>query len=260
LEVTETTVPDATQDFPPDLAPYGAEIRLQAVAAKAAFDSLERRITARKDLARQISTILRSGVPIPHPLKAEREQFERLNKDLANSIAPILGDIQAFLAAVGLIAGILWPSKMNRKGEDAEIAASRLARGERLRGVLGVSGDSKLRVRGGGEGDVRGGMLHFDEMIDAELRKGSQGEVATFWVGSSLEGTDAARPPAIRWLDEDSLVLWVAGRHGSLREYMEAVRDVGPRIQSKAVLSFVRGEGPPRENAIPLGMGLKFDR
>jgi hypothetical protein len=240
---------------PPELQPYLAEIRIQLSAANAAFVSLEARIAKRKEVARRISRILAAGGP--PPLTLEREEFEGLVRELANQPPRILSDVQGFLAAIGVIAKLLWPSPVRRGGASEEKVAKRLARGESLRRLLEVDPESVLKIRGGNEEDVRGGMLHFDEMLDDALDSGGSGPIETFYVGSSKEGTMPEPKKAIRRFDEDSLELWVGDRRGELRAYLEAARRVGTRIQSKAKLSYIVNDGASRER--PIGIGMRFD-
>lgn len=225
--------------------PYSIELRFQAAAATTAYKSLERRVAERKELTREVATILRAGIP---PLKLEREAFEAKVKAIGNAVAPILGDVQSYLAAVGVIESILWPSEARQGSESEGDVQARVDRGQAIRDLLDAPVSSPLQTTNRGEDDARGGLLHFDEMIDAYVRAETPKKYVSLEIGSAAERTAVLREGAIRWLDEDTLELWVAGRHRNLREVQEALRATIGKIEVTGLLSWTQGEGPPRES------------
>lgn len=250
------STPPEQRPIPEHLLAYAGEIRIQGAAAEAAFQSLESHLAERRALGRRISQISQDGGP--PPLQLERAQFEKLFSDFANLIGPILGDIQSFLAAVGIIASILWPSTQVRKGVPKERIASRISRAQEIRRILSISEDSPIRTRTGGQEDARGGLLHFDEMVEEFIAAQSSRKVVTFDIGSSLAGTDSGRSDAIRWLDEDTLDLWVNGRRSNLREVREGLRQAVSHVNINARVSYIFTKAPLPPGAVPIGFSVAF--
>jgi hypothetical protein len=247
--VTETT----PTLWPNWTLPYSIELKFQGSAAASAFKSLERRVAERRELAREVAAQIRDGVP---PLQLEQEAFEAKVRAIANAVGPILGDIQSFLAAVGVIESILWPSEARQRREsDGEVQA-RVERGRAIRDLLGVENTSPLQTTNRGEDDARGGLLHFDEMIDGFIREGGAGKYVSLEIGSAAERTAVLRAGAIRWLDEDTLELWVYGRHRNLREVETALRATIGKIEMRGNVQWARAEGPP--SATPRAPSIAF--
>ena len=218
----------AEETIPPELRVYMLELRVQASAAAYLFQDLEVKITERKRLAEGIQRINRGGGP--PPLEMERSSYERDVKTMTNLVGPILGDVQGFFSALGVIASILWPSQRSLRRETSEVVDLRLGRGAKIRRILGVHEDSILKTRTGGDEDVRGGLLHFDEMIDEFAQAHGNDTTVPLEIGSSALGTAVTRSTAVRWLDEDSLDLWVNGRKGNLRKLQEELQQTVGRI------------------------------
>lgn len=236
------------------LNPYSMELRFQLLVAKAAFESLESHIKTRQELGREFNRANRENPPPPLELE-QKEFYARYLTPITNLTGPILGDIQGFLAAGGVIASILWPSAHRFHNESKGAVTSRLARGAEIRELLGVTEGSILNSRTGGDDDVRGGFLHFDEMIDEFKRIHPGEDFVSFDIGSGSSGTSVRRSSAVRWLDEDTLELYVNGRHGNLRDLWNEIYRVLGRIQiSSTVQLFVGG----RREAGPPAPGLAF--
>jgi hypothetical protein len=246
--------PVSWSDLPADLAPFVSEILLQISAAESAFRSLERNLEVRKDLGKRISEIDRAGGP--QPLELEQRQYGQLIADIANIAGPILGDIQSFLAAVGIISDVLWPSPLRRKGVTTAMMENRVARGARIRLTLSVSEESSLRIRTGGSEDARGDFLHFDQMVEEYSRTHPGPTLVTFDIGSSATGTDVDRSRAIRRLDEDSLDLWVKERSSNLRGLLQELRQISSRIRFRWSVGFTRSTAPRGPAAIPIGVAI----
>jgi len=245
---------DMQEEWPPYLNAYSMELRFQLSAAKSALDSLEAFLARRKDLGKEFNRAQREDY-VPPP-EAERRAFlVRHLLPIANLSGPILGEIQGFLAAVGVVTSVLWPTAKKSRGESDRSLETRLARGAEIRRLLEVDEHSPLRSRTGREDDVRGGFLHFDEMID-EFHRVHPGEVfVSFDIGSAASGTASNRELAVRWLDEDTLELWVNGRSANLREiWKELVRVLG-RIQIIPSVSLKMG---PRRTDGPPAPGVAF--
>ncbi|HEY1197692.1 MAG TPA: hypothetical protein VGG32_03070 [Thermoplasmata archaeon] len=238
---------DARSVWPPELNAYSMELKFQLSAAKSAFDSLEAHVAKRKELGREFNRAQREDY-LP-PLEEERRAFYAKHLiPIANLTGPILGDIQGFLAAAGVVNSILWPSAKKFRETDHDVE-DRLKRGAEIRRLLSVDEDSILKSRTGREEDVRGGFLHFDEMIDEFLQTHPSEDFVSFDIGSAAEGTAVKRESAVRWLDEDSLELWVNGRQANLRDVLnELLRTLG-RIQLSGTVAFRmaprRTGGPP---------------
>jgi hypothetical protein len=233
------------------------ELRFQGSAAERAFRSLEEHVAERKRLTEGIQRVHREGGPLP--LQAEQESYKDQIGALANLIGPILGDIQGFLAAVGVIASILWPADRPFRGETSESVRSRVGLGAEIRGLLDIPSTSILNARTGGEEDVRGGILHFDEMIHQFISIRKSDSFVSFDIGSSALGTAVRRESAVRWLDEDTLDLWVNERRANLRSIEAELRRTVGRIQLTAEVSFVRSdrrEGPPFPFGLAYGTEL----
>jgi hypothetical protein len=245
--------PPATDDIPLSAiaTPFIGEIRVQCSAAAYAFKSLEARIEERRNLGREISEAIRAGGP--PPLELEQKEHEAKVLRFLNTFAPILADIQGFLAATGVVASILFPSLQPRKGVSTAQLAERKKRGKELCAALGVDESSVLRVRTGGTEDARGGLFHFDEMIEEFVTQNHPKSLVTFDIGSAMGGTPMRRKAAIRWLDENSLDLWVNGRHAKLREIRKEIQRVGSHIRSDASISWVRTKEAMRDTPVPVG-------
>lgn len=254
-EANAMTSPSPTEEtVPPDVRPYMLELRFQASAAAHLFQSLEEKVKERKRLAEVIQRINRDGGP--PPLEMERLEYQRHLKSMANLVGPILGDVQGFFAALGVIASILWPSERKFRDESDEAVNARVRRGAEIRRILGVREDSKLKTRTGRDEDVRGGLLHFDEMIDEFAQVQESDNFVPLDIGSSKLGTALARSKAVRWLDEDSLDLWVNGRQGNLRQLREELQRTVGKIQLSASLDFV-SSARRAGDAFPFGMSLR---
>jgi hypothetical protein len=243
--------------IPRRLQPYLMELKFQGSAAASAFRSLESKLADRRALGAEFRRASREEY-VP-PLEQEQQAFaQRYIAPLGNTTGPILGEVQSFLAATGVIASILWPSQRPFHGEPAAAVAARVHRGGELRQLLDVRDDSILRARTGGREDARGGFLHFDEMIDEFTQERRDGTFVSFDIGSEAEGTAMRRPNAIRWLDEDTLHLWVNGREANLREIKNELERVLGRITSNATVRFVR-DSSGRHRPSSFGMSFGTD-
>ena len=239
--------------WPRHLNPYSFELRLQFSAASSAFKSLEARIAERKRIAAKIQLIHRNGGP--SPLAMERDEFRGLVDSMVNLVGPILGDVQSFLAAVGVVSSILWPADRPFGKESSDSVQKRVAIGAEIRKLVGVSDDSILNASTGKGRDIRGGLLHFDEMMNAFRSTHPEGDFVSFDIGSAKNGTAVRRGEAVRWLDEDTLDLWVNGRDGNLRELLEELQRTVGRIQLTAKGTAQIG---PHRQGEPLSFGLAF--
>jgi hypothetical protein len=239
--------------WPDHLVPYAFELRFQLSAAETAFKSLERRIQERRRIALEIQEVRRTGGP--PPLQMERQAFNDLFWKMANMAGPILGDIQAFLAASGVVTSVLWPRPTPFGKESAQIVADRVARGKEICQFVGVVDDSILNTRTGGPDDVRGGFLHFDEMLEQFRRDHPTMKFVAFDIGSRAEGTSIRRADAVRWFDEDTFDLWVNGRSGNLRAIREELVRIGRRVTIKAELTMVHS-GRNDKDPPPFGMAF----
>ncbi len=250
-------MPEASpMPWPSWTSPYAIELKFQLLAADVAFKSLESRIADRKAIFSEIAGELKAGGP--PPIKVEQEAFRRKVQKSANLAGPILGDVQSFLAAVGVVESILWPSEAHYRDETAADRAARIERGKTIRNLLRVPDGSPLETTTRGEDDARGGMLHFDEMIDEMVRgRGAQGNVS-LEIGSAERGTATRRDEAIRWLDEDTLELWVGGRHRNLRDVHKALFDT-LKFETCGELSFSRSAGPPSAKPPPPSLAFGAD-
>ncbi len=214
------------------------ELKFQGSAAANAFRSLEAKLSERRTLAREFRQASHDEY-VP-PLELEQQAFvQRWIPPLGNIAGPILSEVQAFLAATGVIASILWPSPRRFRTESEPTVRERIARGAEIRALLGISEESILRTRTGGEEDARGGLFHFDEMIDEFARSMSGRTFVSFDIGSAAEGTAQMRAQAVRWLDEDTLDLWVNGRSTNLRSIKDELERVLGHLSSNAVVRLV---------------------
>ena len=240
--------------WPAQLNAYSMELKLQLSAATSAFDSLEAHIAKRKELATEFNRAQREDY-VP-PLEAEQRAFiQQHTLPIANLAGPIIGDIQGFLAAAGVVNSILWPSPRKFRGETDEFVELRLQRGSQIRDLLGVGDESILNSRTGGDDDVRGGFLHYDEMIDEFLRAHPGEDFVSLDIGSASKGTSIRRGLAARWLDEDTLDLWVNGRLANLRGIRDELMRVLGRIQIVTNLTIQMG---PSRDGRPSAPGLAF--
>jgi hypothetical protein len=228
--------------------PYAFELRFQASAARQAFNDLESDLNRRKELAERVRRGLEEG---PHPLLLEREAQVATALEFGNVIGPILGDVQAFLSALGIVEAILWPSAAKSRGESVENVTRRVERGRSLRALFGVPEDSPLQTRNRGTDDARGGLLHYDEMLDDWIRAHPGEEYTPIAVGSVTQGTAERRETALRWLDEDSHELRVGDRARNLKSALDALAAAVGHIQISANLTGLRGPGPKRANPPP---------
>ncbi len=252
--MTLPSTPREQQPIPGHLLAYAIEIRIQGSAAEASFQSLERHLAERRTLGKRISQINRDGGPLP--LQLERAEFEKLFRDFGNLIGPILGDIQSFLAAVGIVASILWPSIQPRRGVTKERIAHRMGRAQEIRQILSVSENSPIRTRTRGRDDARGGLLHFDEMVEEFIATHPSRKVVTFDIGSSRAGTDSGRSDAIRWLDEDTLDLWVNGRRSNLREVREGLQQTLSHLNISGRVDYIFTNAPLPTGDVPIGFSV----
>lgn len=243
--------------LPQRLQPYLMELKFQGSAAVSAVRSLESKLAERRSLAAEFRRASRDEY-VP-PLEQEQQAFaQRYVVPLANTAGPILAEVQSFLAATGVIASIFWPSQRRGRGVSAASFEARLRRGSELRQLLGVLENSILGARTGGEEDARGGFLHFDEMIDEFMRSSSEGTFVSFDIGSEAEGTAARRQNAVRWLDENSLELWVNARRANLRELKAELERVLGRITANATVLLAR-DSTGRRRPASFGMSYRTD-
>ena len=245
---------EAPKEWPRSLNAYSMELKFQLSAAASVFESLESHIAKRKELAREFNRAQREDYVLP--LEAEQHAFiEEHTLPIANLAGPILGDIQGFLAAAGVVNSILWPTRKKFRGETDRDVEQRLQRGNEIRQLLGVGEDSILNARTGREEDVRGGYLHYDEMIDEFLQTHPEEDFVSLDIGSATEGTSMKRGSAVRWLDEDTLDLWVYGRHANLRQIRNELVTVLGRIRLSTHLTLQMG---PRREGGPPALGMAF--
>lgn len=242
------------EPLPPHLQPYLMELKFQGSAAATAFRSLESKLAERRSLAAEFRRA--SHEEYVPPLEQEQQAFlQHYLVPLGNTVGPILAEVQSFLAATGVVASIFRPSRRTGRGVTAESLEMRLQRGAELCQRLNVSDNSILRMRTGGEEDARGGFLHFDEMIDEFMQTRAVESFVAFDIGSEAEGTAAGRDNAVRWLDENTLELWVNGRRANLRELKGELERVLGRITANAVVSFVQDNSGRRR---PTSFGMAY--
>jgi hypothetical protein len=191
---------------------YATELRNQAQIGTWAYAALQGTIRRRQRLVRRVLGIFETTKGAPGPKEAA--EIERLSRKAAVLTIRLLMYLQTFLASAGIISTLLWPS--SKRGTPAEVRA-RSHRAEELRRIAGAGKEMAIRFKPGGLDDVRGALLHIDEMIDdvVVLHPGERVEV--FGIGGAA---GAGLPPAswsVRSLDEDAMILRVMGRESKLK-------------------------------------------
>ncbi len=239
------TVPrESTPGKPVPPSAFLFEIRAQCRIAHQAFQEIEGELTGSRVARRAMVEEVEAASRI-NPGPATGSLKDAIGTE-ANRSVRLLGLVQTMLAAAGIVSTALWPSKSRAGGTTEAGLAKRQSRGEVLRRLFEVGDDSPLAFRDLREKDVRGGMLHFDEMIDqfASIHPGQQ--VRSLDIGA-LEAANGWSPEAaLRSLDENTLVLRVQGtppRTCDLRALDTELVRIGSRIQMSATVSTVRRPG-----------------
>jgi hypothetical protein len=126
--------------------------------------------------------------------------------------------------AVAQISKMLWPTSPRGK---VAVQASRVARGERLRALLGIHGENPLESR-----KCRDHLEHFDERVDAWLGP----DKPSFWFDFNIYQGFSEDDPEIKQqvraisLMESGLCVIVFGEVFSLYPIFEALHDLLGRI------------------------------
>jgi hypothetical protein len=226
------------------------EIRAQCTIAHRAFKDIERELTESRAARRaMVEAIEEASQTSPGPATGELK--DAIQRETGRSIL-LLGLIQAMLAAAGVVSTSLWPSKSKAGGVTELELTQRQGRGNALRQLLEVPDDSPLAFRDLREKDARGGMLHFDEMIDQFSANHPGEQVRSLDFGVLEAGADWSPGSALRSLDEETLILRIQGRPPrtcDLRALDAELLRVGGRVQISATVSSVRrprkSEGDP---------------
>jgi hypothetical protein len=232
------------------------EIQFQLGIMEKSFERLDHDIGLRRQIADRTSAIIHEGGP--PPLEAEQREFRSLFVDQIAATGHILGDIQNVIAAAGIVASILWPDRPHRKLTE-EQSREREARGTNLRTKLGVDGDSLLNYKLAREKDVRGGLLHVDEMIEEISWEQGGDSLLTFVSGPISTIPKEVLDSTVRWFDEENYVLHVKDRELPLRVLLGEVRQIGRhlRLQAKVRLQLTKPGAPPPVPFIGLISDLK---
>jgi hypothetical protein len=221
------------------------------VLAARAYTNLERLLGERQSLMDRGSEIVRAGGP--GPLQLEQENFANLQRDAADRLVDILLYLEAYLVAAGSISGLLFPT---RRDDPPGSALRRARRAEHLRGQLDVAEDSPLRIRATSGGDVRGGLVHIDEMIDVYGSAQGQADVLPFEVGREAVRGERIPGNFLRFLDDSTMVLKVGDRVANLRETRDEIRRIAGRIQLSATLSLLMTDQEVPPGAASTGFSL----
>ena len=103
---------------------------------------------------------------------------------MVNLIPKILDGLQSFLVSAGIISYLLWPDPRGRHGTTEAALAARRERGESFRRILEVSDESPLHQLRSRATDPRGGLVHYDEMLEDFIGAETDGELVTFQIGA----------------------------------------------------------------------------
>ena len=241
-----------TVDFPV----YAVELRFQGAAAKMAFDHLTAAVDRRRELGEKLRAIRKAGGPVP--LEAEQNDYRAMAMEMLNLVPRILEAVQSFLVAAGVISMLLWPDPRPRGNVSAEVLVLRERRGEYFRKRLNVGDDSALRKLRVKRTDARGGLVHYDEMLEEFSGLTSSDDLVTFEVGSLARLPGAWAPAAtVRWLDDETLTLNVNGRETQLRPLLDEIGRVVGQIQVSGKEGLVAGTSPTDLTSLAVGIGVE---
>ena len=220
------------------------EIRAQAFLAHKAFQELERDLRESRSVRRSVTEAV-DAASMSGPGAATGTLLDSLQAE-GNRVVRQLGLVQTVLTSAGVVSSIFWPSMSRAGGATVADLERRQARGKSLRDLFEVTEASPLASREVRERDARGGLLHFDELLD-QFAAAHPGQKVRAWDVGVLEAADDWDPAvALRSLDEETMVIRVQGRPPrscDLRALdIELVR-IGGRIQIKAEVSPVRRPG-----------------
>jgi hypothetical protein len=232
------------------LDPFMIEIRFQGSAAKRAFVRLEELLAERRALGIELRRIREAGGPLP--LQAELADYGEKAKRMANMIPWILESLQSYLVAAGILASILFPDERTRPGVTPDRIRVRVTRGAELRRILSAGAESPLAALQVRATDARGGLVHYDEMIEDFLGVGD--ELVTIQIGSFSTGAPLVRTDTVRRLDEDTLVLNVNGRETPLRALLDEIRRIASQIQVNGTETLVQGGHYPGYEGLAVGI------
>ena len=216
---------------------YMAELAWQCQIAVTSFTALKAELAARKVAAESLRHFVGGKSGLLDAQDKERAD-ELLGQAQGRTIRSLMY-LQSFLAAVGIVSEIFWPN--TTRGTQAERRA-RETRGKYLRDWGGLRDDSPLHFAAGRANDIRGGLLHIDEMIDSAVSVAPGKRVSRFDIGHFDELEEWTASDTVRSLDEKSLVFTVRARASNLRDIDIEVNRVFNRVVG---VSHVRLVGRP---------------
>lgn len=190
---------------------YFQEVLRQARIGLWSLESVRRLSVKKSKIEMRLTSTVSEGEAI---LSAkQRDEIARLNESLTQVTTRMVLYLQSFVAASGVISAIFWPNP--KWGTGAEKKA-RAKRGRDLRGLAGMPEDAALRYVPGSVDDVRGGLLHLDEMIDDAIALNPGKRVDTLIAMRTTGTTGMLGSGAVRAFDETTLHLYVGNRDTDL--------------------------------------------
>lgn len=214
---------------------YLEEVRQQCHIAHWALEDL------RKVLERQASSIRRGAFlvekwPDEQPSDDDLAEAGRLAQQVGNDNVRALGLLQQMLAAAGVLFWLLWPSTKYGTPSSRALRAERAAE---LRAFLDIDESSPLHSIPGGSEDVRGALLHVDEMIDEAVASGER-PIVTFALGTLDEAEAKPGAGVVRILDDKRMIARIGGRTTNLEAIDAELARVRSKIHVDATVRFVR--------------------
>ena len=248
----------STLPAPPEVPRYAAyvmELRLQASTGKVAFDHLTEAVARRRTVGERLREIREANLM---QLTAERAEYRgpRAGDGQPHSEDPRRAPVVPGFGRDHLLPPLAGPR--GRHGTTEAALAARRERGEYFRRILEVSDESPLHQLRSRATDPRGGLVHYDEMLEDFIGAETDGELVTFQIGALRRETRGWRAgETVRWFDDESLTVHVNGREMPLNALLEEIRRIAGRVTITGREGLVLGTSAPGDTGLALGIRVR---
>jgi hypothetical protein len=209
---------------------YANEIAYQRQIAQWAFRAVKEATEAHALAVRRIHELV-AGQPDPLP-EAVTAATRPITLEMVKAGVRGLMALQTMLTSAGIVSWIFWPNPRKFGTETEEHRQTRADRGEVLRAMFEVPEDSPLHVIPKGAEDVRGGLLHVDEIFDDYVARFPGKSIDSFAIGTvePSSGWDPSR--IVRVLDDATWVARIGDRQINLTKLDAELTRVASRIRA----------------------------
>ena len=214
----------------PALSTYANEIVYQRQIAQWAFRAMQEAMAAHSVAIRRVHELV-AGRPGPLPDAVTASTRPVMLDAIKASVRGLMA-LQSMLTSAGIVSWILWPNPKKYGSEPEDRRRRRVARGDVLRAMLDVPDDSPLHVIPKGADDVRGGLLHVDEILDDYVARFPDQGVDSFAFGTldPALGWDPAK--VVRVLDDSRWVARIGDRQIELTHIDSELSRVANRLRA----------------------------